>query len=143
VTGLLVEEEYLLLLQEKSLGVYAPTATGGTLFLGQLPDGPDLAVALALYAGPEADARLGYDDLRLQFRIRGPAADYRTGKAHAQRVYDELHGMPSRYLAGGTWMVDLVGLQSGPITLGPDEHHRPEWTLNFRSELRRQTAHRA
>lgn len=143
MTALLVEEEFLLLVQDRGLGTYAPDTVTGNLFLGKLPDAPDLAVALALYPGPESDAKLGYDELRLQFRIRGPARDYRVGKTLAQQVYDELHGMPSRYLAGGTWMVDLIGQQAGPIDFGPDDHHRPEWTVNMRSELRRQTVHRA
>ncbi len=140
---MIVEEEFLLLAQEVGLGTYTPEAVTGTLFLGKLPTDPDLAVALALYPGPESDARLGYDELRLQFRIRGPARDYRAGKTLAQQVYDELHGMPSRYLAGGTWMVDLIGQQAGPIDFGPDENYRPEWTVNMRSELRRPTKHRA
>ena len=130
-------EQYAVLAEERGLGLYRPDSAGGSIFLGRLPDRPDLAVAIARYAGGESDARLGYDDLRLQFRVRGPHGDYTVGEDLAQRVYDELHGLPSRYLPDGTWMVDLVGLQTGPADIGPDEHHRPEWTVNFRSEVRR------
>ncbi|WP_367128328.1 minor capsid protein [Saccharothrix sp. HUAS TT1] len=136
-------EEYARLAEELGLGSYRPTSTGGSLFLGRLPDQPDLAVAIARYAGGESDAKLGYDDIRLQFRVRGPHTDYALGEALAQRVYDELHGLHSRALPGGTWMVDLIGLQSGPIDIGTDQKHRPEWTLNFRSEVHRPTPGRA
>lgn len=136
-------EEFARLLGALGIGVYEPTTPNGNVFLGELPDAPDLAVAIATYPGGEADARLGYDELRVQFRVRGAHGDYRTGRALAQRIYDELHGMPSRYLPGGTWMVDLVGLQSGPIDVGKDVKHRPQWTVNFRSEVRNQSVHRA
>ncbi|MEO6081929.1 MAG: minor capsid protein [Umezawaea sp.] len=135
-------EEFAQLLQVLGLGTYAPTGTTGTIFLRKLPDKPDVALAVARYPGGESDARLGYDDIRFQVRVRGSSTDVRTGEALAQRVYDELHGLPSRYLPGGTWMVDCVGLQSGPIDIGDDPHHRPEWTVNFRSELKRPTVNR-
>lgn len=135
-------EEFALLLHVLGLGVYAPTGLNGTVFLRRLPDQPDLAIAVARYAGGEADSKLGYDEVKLQFRIRGPHNDVRIGDALAQRVYDQLHGLPSRYLPGGTWMVDCIGEQSGPIDIGTDAHHRPEWTVNMRSELQRQTVHR-
>lgn len=136
-------EEFAQLLDVLDIGTYQATGTGGSVFLGELPDTPDLAVAIATYPGGEADARLGYDDLRVQFKIRGPHGDYRTGRALARRIYDDLHGMPSRYLPGGTWMVDLIGQQSGPIDLGKDAKHRPEWAVNFRTELRNESVHRA
>lgn len=135
-------EEFAQLLHVLALGVYAPAGTNGTVFLRRLPDRPDLAIAVARYPGGEADSRLGYDTLKIQFRIRGPHTDVRVGEALAQRVYDELHGLPSRYLPGGTWMVDCIGEQSGPIDIGTDPLNRPEWTVNMRSELKRPTAHR-
>lgn len=135
-------EEYAVLSELLGLGLYQPSTTGGTLFLGKLPDEPALAVAIARYAGGESDAKLSYDDIRLQFRIRGPHTDYALGEELAQRTYDTLHGLSSRYLPGGTWMVDLIGLQSGPVDIGTDAKHRPEWTANFRSEVHRPSANR-
>ena len=135
-------EEYARLAEELGLGLYRPTSVGGSLFLGKLPDEPALAVAIARYAGGESDAKLGYDELRLQFRVRAPHGNYAVGEELAQRVYDQLHGLPSRYLPGGTWMVDLIGVQSGPIDIGTDAKHRPEWTINFRSEVHRPSTNR-
>ncbi|CAL9607490.1 hypothetical protein SUDANB95_05519 [Actinosynnema sp. ALI-1.44] len=138
-----VLEQFLMLAEQRGLGVYAPTGTGGTLYLDELPDTPDLAVALARYGGTESDSRLPYDEIAMQWRVRGSHQDRRTAANLAQRIYDELHGMGSRALPGGTWMVDLIGTQGGPVYIGKDPKHRPEWTVNMRAEVHRPTVHRA
>lgn len=137
-----VTEEFAQLLDVLGVGSYEPAAATGTVFLGKLPDSPALAIAVARYPGGESDSKQGYDEVRVQFRVRGPHTDYRVGEAKAQQVYDELHGLSNRTLPGGTWLTLCVGIQSGPIDIGPDATHRPEWTVNMRAELERITRYR-
>lgn len=134
-------EEFASLAQLLGLGTYSPT-TGGSIFLTELPDTPDTAIAVARYGAGESDAKLGYDTINTQWRVRGPNTDYRTAEATAQQVYDLLHGLHDRALPGGTWLVLMVGNQGGPIYLGKDEHRRPEYTVNLRAELARSTPNR-
>lgn len=133
-------EEFATLLQLLGLGTYADT--GSTIFLKKLPTSPDTAIAVARYGAGEADAKLGYDPVSLQFRVRGPNTDYRIAEASAQAVYDALHGLHDRMLPGGTWLVLMVGVQGGPVDLGEDEHGRPEYVVNVRTEVARATANR-
>lgn len=137
-----VTEEFAQLLDVLGVGSYEPTSTTGTVFLGKLPDSPALAVAVARYPGGESDSKLGYDEVRIQFRVRGPHNDYRVGEAKAQQVYDELHGLSNRELPGGTWLSLCTGVQSGPIDMPPDETHRPQWAVNMQAEVERLTRHR-
>lgn len=136
-------DEWARLLHDLGVGVYTPDAVGGTIFVPKLPDAPDLAIAVARYGGSEADTKNGWDEPRLQFRVRGPHNDYIAGEALAQRVYDELHGLANRQLPAGTWLNLAVGMQSGPMDIGPDTNHRPEWTVNVRADIERVTRHRA
>lgn len=134
-------EEFATLAALLGLGTYSPTPPS-TIFLKKLPDGPDSAIAIARYGGGESDAKLGYDEIRLQVRVRGPNTDYRIAETLAQAVYDQLHGLHDRTLPGGTWLTLMVGVQGGPVDLGEDEHGRPEYTVNFRAEVARATANR-
>lgn len=134
-------EEFARLLAERGLGTYSELP-GGDVFLVELPDLPDLATAVSLYAGPEADARLAYDEPSVQYRCRAPKGDSRVALARAQAIYDALHGLGSRELPGGTWLQLMTGAQSGPIPLGRDQNGRHEWTVNFRTEVQRITANR-
>jgi hypothetical protein len=137
-----VTEEIAQLLDELELGVYTPSAAGGTVYLAMLPETPDRAVAVALYgSGGPADAGLGYDPVRVQLRFRGDQ-DVRTAEADAQAAYDALVGLRSRALPGGTWLCLCTPVQAGPIYLGADELRRHEYVINLELLLRRPTAQR-
>lgn len=139
----LVTEAFALYLHAIGLGVYNPSGTGGTLFLDELPADPEAAVALARYSAGESSASLPYDTVSVQARVRAARADRRTAAVLAQDIYDRLHGLGSVELPGGLWLCLCVGSQGGPIYLGRDANHRPEWTVNFRAELHRPTTHRS
>lgn len=134
-------EEFASLASVLKLGTYS-SGTDSTIFLKRLPDTPDTAIAVARYGAGEADAALGYDTVSLQYRVRGPATDYRVAETTAQQVYDQLHGLHDRTLPGGTWLVLMVGVQGGPVDLGEDEHGRPEYVINLRAEVARSTPNR-
>lgn len=124
------------LLAELDLGTYKPPpAIDGTIYLLRLPQTPDLAMAVSFYAGPEGDAGLPYDTPRCQIRCRGTKADKTAGYALAQSVYDALHGLSRRYLPGGTWMLQCLGVQSGPISMGFDDNSRDEHAVNVQFEF--------
>jgi hypothetical protein len=137
-------EEFCLLLQAKGFGTYPtdPTDTTGTIFLHQLPATPDEAIAVTRYAGGEGESLQGYDQMQVQVRVRGARHDAADPEQTAQDIYDALHGLRSQPLPGGTWLVHLIGVNGGPAPMGADTHQRTEFAINFRAELRRQTANR-
>jgi hypothetical protein len=136
-------EEFAQLLEHLGLGTYTPEGVGGTIYLAALPTTPDECMAIARYGGSESDSRLPYDEPSMQVRVRGTAADARTGEQQAQDVYDALHGLGSRELAGGTWLQLAIGVNGGPAYIGRDGNGRHEWTVNFRCEISRTTPTRS
>jgi hypothetical protein len=129
-------EQVAAYLAAAGLGVYAPNDVTGTIFLVLLPETPAQAIAVAQYGGPEADARLGYDNPSIQVRVRGLDTDVTDALRTAQRVYDTLHGLHDTTLPGGIWLSLCVGTQSGPVYIGRDLSGRHEYTVNFRTEVR-------
>jgi len=125
-------------LEEQGLGVF-----GQTILWNRWTDTPDEIVVLTPYGGPEADNKLGYDDVRFQVRARGP----RSGSdgppfAKLEAIYDALHGLSDVELPDGTWVVGVIGLQSSPQFLLRDENGRAHYILNFQAEIRSLTRHR-
>lgn len=139
-----VTEEFALLIDAAGFGTYPtdPDDTSGSIFLHTQPAEPDEAITVARYAGPDSDSLQGYDLVAFQVRVRGPRHDVGAAETTAQAVYDALHGMRSRALPGGTWLVHLLGTQAGPVFTSVDAKQRAEFVLNFRAELRRITANR-
>jgi hypothetical protein len=137
-----ITEEFARLLAELGLGTYDDAGTTGSIFLKRLPPAPDAALAVSRYGAGASDAGLPYDTVNLQVRVRGSNTDVRNAENRAQAVYDAVHGLGSRDLPGGTWLVLCAGLQGGPIDMGADELDRAEYAVNFRAEVERVTAHR-
>lgn len=136
-------EEFAQLTHDLNLGTYhADGAAGGTVFLLTLPAAPDEAIAIARYGGSESDSLNPWDEVGIQFRIRGPAVDARTAETKAQALYDALHGIGYRALPGGTWLQLAIATGGGPIYIGRDTNGRHEFTVNLRCELQRTTANR-
>jgi hypothetical protein len=127
-------EEVAELLEELGLGRYA---ADGDVFLVVMPDSPDAAVVLSRQAGRESDARLGYDEPVVRIRVRGAPANATAPEARGQAIYDAVHGLASRRLPGGTWLVSSIGTQAGPVYIGRDANGRDEWEVIVRMELAR------
>lgn len=132
-------EELGQLVAELGLGTYG---LDGTVYLNSLPASPDRCMAIARYPGPESDSKNPWDEINVQVRIRGSADDVTTAEADAQDVYDALHGLGMRPLAGGTWLQLMIGAQGGPIWMGRDQNERPNWAVNFRCDVQRSTPNR-
>lgn len=128
-------EEVAELLADLGIGTYKPTAADGTIYLLQLPQSPDVAVAVAPYTGANGDAGLPYDLARFQIRCRGSKNNKTAGYALAKSAWDALQGLGSRYLPGGTWMLQCLGVTSGPALMGFDANGRDEWVVNVEIEV--------
>lgn len=126
-------EEVALLAVDLGLGTYE---LGGTIYLGRLPQGdPDVCMAIAPYPGGDADAGLPWDKPRFQFRCRGKKNDAVQGYRLARTVWVTLHGLGSRSLRGGTWMVQCLGVNNGPALMGYDQNGRDEYAVNMEIEV--------
>lgn len=129
-------------LAERGHGTYGPDVVGATICLEQMPSTPDELISLTIYDGgaTEPDSLLGYDEPRMQVRVRG-TTDPRVSRARALAVYSELHGLGQITLPDGTYLILAVALQ--PVfSLGTDENRRHEHAFNLRAEHRSVTAHR-
>jgi hypothetical protein len=129
-------------LQELGLVDYETAGTGGDLFLETMPPAPDEAVALTVYDdGQEPDSKLGYDEPRVQVRVRG-TSDPRVSRQRCKAIRDELHGLGPITLPDGTELILSVALQNAPASIGIDQRGRHEHVANFRMEVRAVTTHR-
>lgn len=137
-------EELASLLAELGLGTFnSDGSAGGTIFLAALPSSPDRAMAVARYGGAESDSLNPWDEISVQVRVRGPAADARQAEQDAQAVYDALHGLGMRELTpGGTWLQLAVCQNGGPVYIGRDQNGRHEWTVNVHVDVQRSTPNR-
>ncbi|MFB8241996.1 minor capsid protein [Kitasatospora purpeofusca] len=127
-------------LQDAGLGTYEPSGVGGSIFCEAMPPGPDECTVLTLYgSAAEPDARLPYEEPRLQVRCRG-TQDPRVSRARCRAVYDLLHGARRITLPDGTYLVLAVGQL--PASMGVDEQRRHEHVSNFRLDVSSPTTHR-
>lgn len=127
-------------------GQWSPAAGYGAdavgIVVGHLPASPDRVIGLSTYPGGESDARLPYDEPNVQIRVRGAPDDAADSRDRAQAIYDDLHGTGHLVLAGPVEVVNMIGLQAGPIDIGADANNRYEHTVNVRVEHLRPTMHR-
>ncbi|MEU0199132.1 MULTISPECIES: minor capsid protein [unclassified Streptomyces] len=129
-------------LQARSLLTYDLTGPGGDCFLDAIPQTPDEAVVLTAYDDArEPDSLLGYDEPRVQVRVRG-TSDPRVSRQRCAAIRDELHGLGPITLPDGTRLILSVALQGGPASIGRDENGRHEHVCNFRMEIRNASTHR-
>lgn len=129
-------------LQAQGLVDYQTATAGGDCFLETMPSTPDEAVVLSTYDdGREPDAGLGYDEPRVQVRVRG-TKDPRVSRQRCKDIYAKLHGLGEVTLPDGTELILSVALQNGPASIGTDANGRHEHVCNFRMEHRALTEHR-
>lgn len=127
-----------------ALGLVEYDATGptGDCFIESMPSTPGVAVILTVYDdGREPDSLLGYDEPRMQLRVRGDA-DPRTSRRKCAAIRSELHGLGPITLPNGIELILSVSLQNAPASLGVDTSGRHEHVCNFRMEHRSVTTHR-
>lgn len=129
-------------LSERNIVTYDPDSAGGNCFIESMPSTPDTAVVLTIYDDrTEPDSLLGYDEPRMQVRVRG-TTDPRVSRTLCAQIRSELHGLGPVILPDGTHLILSVCIQAAPASLGVDDNQRHEHVANFRMEHRSITTHR-
>jgi hypothetical protein len=122
----------------EAIASYLQTSTYGTLgtnlFVGTMPESPDICVAVyerdggspAMSFGPAA---YSVDLTQIQVIVRGAREDYATARDKAKAIRDLLASVVETTLSG------VRILRIHPLTaafpLGPDPLDRPEFTMRF------------
>jgi hypothetical protein len=111
------------------------TLTLGTnLFLGRMPDDPDLCVALYQYGGEQAVATMGGDAMppieQPRFQVVVRAAGYTTAHDLASTIWGVLDSVLNESLSS-TLYYKITGIQS-PFPMDRDTQDRIVFAQNFK-----------
>jgi hypothetical protein len=100
------------------------------LFIGQMPETPDACVCVYDSGGYPGEENYLYERPTVQVKVRGGRGGYKIAHELCQNIRDVLHGLhnvtvnSARYV--GIWV------ETDVMSIGPDELHRPHFTVNFR-----------
>lgn len=107
---------------------------GTDIFLGEMPDAPDLCSALYLYSGSSSVQAMGLavgksvvDFPRLHVECRAPKLTDAESKSLA--VYNKLHNLGPITINAHVYK-HVVALQC-PFLLGVDQNERQIWACNY------------
>lgn len=70
----------------------------------------------------------------IQVRVRSASAT--TAREKIQKIFNHLEGITNTTI-GGSFILNIEAINSGPIPLGRDENGRTEYTWNFSVLVRR------
>lgn len=104
-------------------------STVSNVYIGSMPTTPDQCICLYNTGGYARDLSGTFVE-EPTFQIKVRAATYSAGETLCNTVIDLLHGKT-------TTKIMMIQSQSAIIDIGRDENNRQEWTINFRSYLRR------
>ena len=124
-----------------SVLTFDPTGADGDTFLTVVPPTPEDIVVLSPTGGFAPDPLDATDQPSFQVRTRA-SRDPRDAYERQLAIYDKLHGLTDVTLADGTHLSGCLAIQSDPVFIGLDENGRPEYTVNYRTYVRRETSHR-
>jgi len=119
----------------------ASVATVGTnLFIGLMPNSPDVCVALYEYAGSAPLEVFVNNDETLerpsvQVMVRATRNDYPTARALVENVRDTLTEIVNEEVSGVTFL--RVNQNSSINAVGTDENDRPLFTLSLMTVVER------
>ncbi|MFD8685372.1 minor capsid protein [Streptomyces sp. NPDC059651] len=129
-------------LHDLGIVTFDESGTSGDCFLESMPSRPGTAVVLTVYdVAIESDSKLGYDEPRMQVRVRG-GPNPSVSRLLCKQIRDELHGLGPVPLPDGTLLILSVALQAAPAALGVNTNGEHEHVCNFRQEIRDVTTHR-
>lgn len=129
----------------EELGGVVATATGLTLgqslFLGTLPETPDLCGGLVEYQGREPEYVFGERGIaierpRVQLAFRGAPGDYATPRRAAEQAYQALADLTHQVVDGTRWLAARP-LQA-PFLLRRDPLGRP--VVGFNAEIEKEVS---
>lgn len=112
-------------------------ATTGSAYVNWFPPNPDDVVSVFAYAGGAVERThdsSGNANPSIQVRVRSASAT--TARLKIQNIFNHLDGITNTTI-GGSFVLRIEALNSGPIPLGRDENNRTEYTWNFSVLLRR------
>jgi len=122
--------------------VFDETGATGNVFDSRIPQTPDEVVSVREYGGSEPDSLIGYDEVFLQVRVRGPGGDPRPSRARVHAIRDALEGATNVMLPSGPFVVLIRSLQPPFPMDGVDSQGRFEHVLNVSVEVRNAAGHR-
>jgi len=110
------------------------------LFIGIMPDSPDLCVALYEYSGASPLEVLRDNDATLerpsiQVMTRGARNDYPAARTLIENVRDSLTSITDQTISTVRFL--RVHHQSAINSLGTDENERPEFSLSLQAIVER------
>lgn len=100
------------------------------LFIGQMPETPDNCVCIYDTGGYPGESDYVYQRPTLQVKVRGDRGAYKLAHQLCQNIRDVLHALHNVTLNGARYIG--IWQESDVMSLGPDELHRPMFTINFR-----------
>ena len=113
------------------IGSYLATAGIGTLgssiFLGNMPDAPDNAIALYQYSGNAPELVGNLESPRLTVRVRNTG--YSAGMEKAQDILDALHTLADQTIGGTRYL--YVRATGSVNHLGRDNDNSALFTIDF------------
>jgi hypothetical protein len=120
-------EDLAIQLNAAGVGVYPGVAATRTIYIGEMPDGPDLCIAL--YARPgrpkELFCDLQYPELHVEVR----AATYSAAQTKAEAIDTALHAQHDLTLSTHKYLV--IRAQGVPAKLEVDGRNRTIFYQNF------------
>jgi len=127
----MITDEIAQYLDEQGIGIYDPDGITSTIFVENMPDQPDVAICIYSSAGQSPDTKTNVGRPGVQTITRGDR-DPRTASALAKLVHDALH-VPDiqTFTSEGRGIILCAARQSEPVSLGPDENGRYEFSDNF------------
>lgn len=111
------------------------------VFVDYTPSTPERMVAVFTMTGGEADSKLPYDPVGLQIIARSEIGGLWALEKLAA-IYHEIHGLRNKTLPDGTEVVFILATNASPFALGADENGRPQYSMDFRSEIVNRTKER-
>jgi hypothetical protein len=119
----------------------ASIATVGTnLFIGLMPDSPDLCIALYEYAGSPPlevlqDNSATLERPGIQVLVRAGRNDYPVGRDLTNTIRNTLTGITDEEISGVRFL--RVSALSAVNATGTDEKDRPQFTLSMQAVAER------
>ena len=112
-------------LEDKGIGT-----VGTNIFAGQMPDTPDICVAVLAYAGqPPDEVSEDMEYPGLQVMVRGEKNGFSAAMTKAYAVLNALHGVTDTTIE--THYYYRISASQSPAQAGFDKNDRPLLVINF------------
>lgn len=113
---------------------YDDVGATGNIYVDTMPSKPDRSVTVYVNGGGEADARLPYDPVNVQFLFRSDSGNDSWAKQAWQDVYTKVHGLGPTQI-GGTLVAFMLVTNSSPVPIGDDSFGRGTYSMVVRAEI--------